>query len=466
MEKRTLKQIAEYVKGTVYGDPELQVSGVAIDSRKVQAGDLFVALVGESTDGHRFIQTALNNATSALVEKSWAEQNHQLLPKGRGLVAVDSPLIALQELAKGYREGFKLPVIGVTGSCGKTSTKDMIAVVLGERLSVHKTLGNFNNELGLPLTLLQLKAGHQVAVLEMGMRGQGEIKFLAELAKPEIGVITNIGTTHLELLGSQENIALAKGELMVALPSDGIAVLNGDDVWCRRLGKDLAIRTLYYGIDDASVDLRAYGITPQEGQGTSFMVAYKGMEKEFLLPVPGRHNVSNALAAIGVGLSLGLSLEECSQGLAKLEMTAMRLELCSGPGGITIINDTYNANPTSTQASLEVLAERAQESPKVAVLGSMFELGSSTEAGHKQVGAFAANNCGLSYLLTVGDLGRFIADGALGEGMEKDRVRSFDDTQSAVSYLKAHMPSGAWILVKGSRGMKMERVVEGLLESC
>ncbi len=464
MEKLTLKQIAQYVQGTVYGDSELQVSGVAIDSRKVQNGDLFVALAGERADGHAFVRAALEQGTAALVEQKWAEQNYRFLSSDRGLVGVNSPLASLQELARCYRERFAIPVIGVTGSCGKTSTKDMIAAVLAEHGQVLKTLGNFNNEIGLPLTLLQLQGTHQAAVVEMGMRARGEIELLARLARPVIGVLTNIGTTHLELLGSQENIALAKGELLAALPADGVAVLNGDDPWCRRLGQGLNCRVMYYGIEHQDLDLRAHRITPQGEQGTYFTLEYQRQEAGVLLPVPGRHNVSNALAAIGVGISLGLSVEACGRGLANLAMTGMRLEICSGPGGITIINDTYNANPDSTRASLEVLAERAPDAPKVAVLGSMFELGDSAEQGHKQVGAFAAGIRDLAYLLTVGDLGKFIAEGAVAQGMEKDRVYSFADTPPAVEFLHTRMPPGAWVLVKGSRGMKMERIVQGLME--
>ncbi len=461
----TLEQIAEYTEGKVYGRPGLQVSGVQIDSRKVGNGDMFVALKGQQSDGHFFVLDSLAKGTAALVEKKWAKANHVFLPAERGLVAVADPQRGLQQWASSYRDRFDIPVIGVTGSSGKTTTKDMIAAVLSNTLSVHKTAANFNNELGLPLTVLGIDSSHQAVVLEMGMRGIGEIEFLASIAKPTVGVITNIGTTHMELLGSQEKIAQAKGELLLALPADGTAVLNGDDPWCRRLGSKLACRIIYYSVNDLKADLAARDIKPMGDQATSFLVSYKGAEVEVSLPLPGRHNVANALAAIGVGLSLGLGLGVCALGLQNLQMTGMRLEICKGPRETRIINDTYNANPASTTASLEVLGERALNSPKVAVLGSMFELGAEEERGHKQVGAYAAGIGGLTYLITVGELGKFIAQGAREAGIDGEKIFSFTNTSEAVDFLNDNLPAGAWVLVKGSRGMKMERVVEGLLKA-
>ncbi len=458
----TLAEIAAYTGGSVYGQSGLEVAGVQIDSRRVKSGDLFAALKGEQTDGHNYVFKALTEGTAALVEKTWAESNQAFLPPGRALVAVSDPQAALQQLAKRYRQKFALPVIGVSGSSGKTTTKDMIAAVLAEKLVVHKTRGNFNNELGLPLTLLGLEAGHQAAVVEMGMRGLGEISFLASLAKPNVGVITNIGTTHMELLGSQENIARAKGELLQMLPADGTAVLNGDDPWCRRLGEGLICRVIYYSLNDPKADLTAQDVTPWGERGISFRASYLNQTAEVLLPLPGRHNAYNALAAIGAGLSLGLDLESCARGLRNLQLTGMRLEICPGLRGSRIIDDTYNANPASTRAALEVLAGQSAGLPKVAVLGSMFELGPEEENGHRMVGSFAAGIPGMAYLVTVGELARLIARGALEAGMEEQRVFSFADTAEASNFLRQSLPPDAWVLVKGSRGMKMERIVQEL----
>ncbi len=458
----TLEEIAAFTGGAVFGQAGLEVAGVQIDSRRVKAGDLFVALKGERADGHAYVFKALSEGTAALVEQTWAEANQAQLPPGRGLVAVPDPLTGLQELAGRYRRKFALPVIGVTGSSGKTTTKDMIAAVLAGTLSVHKTAGNFNNELGLPLTLLGLEAGHQAAVVEMGMRGLGEISFLASLAKPDVGVITNIGATHMELLGSQENIARAKGELLQALPPEGTAVLNGDDPWCRRLGEGLSCQVIYYSLNDPKADLTAQDITSWGEQGIWFLANYGSQRAEVLLPLPGRHNACNALAAIGAGLSLGLDLESCASGLRNLQLTGMRLAICSGMRQSRIIDDTYNANPASTRAALEVLAGQDAGSPKVAVLGSMFELGPEAENGHRMVGSFAAEIPGLACLVTVGELARLIARGAIEAGMEETQIFACDDTAQAVRFLEQSLPTGAWVLVKGSRGMKMERIVEAL----
>lgn len=463
MERITIEQIAAYTGGKIYGDPGLSVCGVQIDSRKLAQGDLFVALKGERTDGHAFVLNALLSGTAALVKDDWARENSQKLPAGCGLIGVANPLEALQRLAASYRRTFNIPVVGVTGSCGKTTTKDMIAAVLGESLHVHKTAANFNNELGLSLTLLQLESRHQAAVLEMGMRGLGEISFLTSLAQPSIGVITNIGTTHLELLGTQENIARAKGELLAALPDDGAAVLNADDEWCYRLGQDSKIKVIYYGLENSKADLMAENIKPWGEQGTSFTVRYNdGTEAEVQLPLPGRHNVSNALAAIGAGLALGLSLAACARGLKDLRLSAMRWEISDGPWGSRIINDTYNANPASTQAALQVLAERSGDTARIAVLGSMFELGADSEPGHKRVGAYAAQRAGLTYLVTVGELAKMIAEGAVEAGMAQENVHSFAETEEALRFVQAHPVQRAWVLVKGSRGMKMEQIVNGL----
>ncbi len=463
MEKITLEKIARYAEGQVYGRADLTIAGVQIDSRHVGKEDLFVALTGENVDGHAFVFAALDTCDAALVAREWAEANSPKLPAGKGLVVVEETLSALQNLAHRYRQRFHIPIIGVTGSSGKTTTKDMIASVLGAKFSVHKTKANFNNELGLPLSLLGIEPDHQAAVVEMGMRGLGEIGFLAELAEPTIGVITNVGETHLELLGSQANIASAKGELLRALPSDGIAILNGDDVWCRTLASELECSVLYYGLNDGVLDLVARSVTPMGEHGTRFTAVWLGQtEVEVLLPLPGRHNVANALAAMCVGLSLGMDLAACAKGLEEIQLTGMRLEICAGPWQSTIINDTYNANPDSTKASLQVLAESGLTSPKIAVLGSMLELGSATEPGHRQVGEFAATVPDLAYLITVGEFARFIALGAEQAGLPSDKIHAFMDTQQAVSWLENHPIQDAWILVKGSRGMEMERIVQAL----
>jgi UDP-N-acetylmuramoyl-tripeptide--D-alanyl-D-alanine ligase len=375
------------------------------------------------------------------------------------LLEVPDVLKALQDLAAWYRKQFSIPVIGITGSTGKTSTKDLLAAVLGPRYNTLKTSGNYNNELGVPLTLLQLTNKHQAAVVEMGMRGLGEIASLCQIAAPTLGVITNIGHTHQELLGTQDNIALAKGELLESLPADGWAVLNADDPWQVFLGQRCGVRAFYYGLQSATADIYATDLR-SESNGSRFKVHLPQTAGEVWLPVPGQHNVTNALAALGAGWLLGMQLEEMTEGLAKAQLSAMRLSINPGIEATTIINDAYNANPDSMLAALNVLSDTAG-SRRIAVLGEMYELGDYAETGHRLVGTAAAR-LGVSCLLAVGKLAEHIAQGAREAGMPKALVATVPDNQQAIRLLEAYLQPGDVVLVKGSRGMHMEEIVAAL----
>ena len=463
----TSENIAKIVEGTLQGDPDVVGQGCLLDSRRALGGEIFFALPGERADGHQFIRAAWDQGAGLAVaeKKRWAEMGQLTIPPGKAVVLVDSVLRALQKLASVYRGELGARVIGITGSNGKTTTKDMVASVLARRYRVHKNKENHNNELGLPLTILNAPVDTEVLVLEMGMRGLGEIKELCAIGHPETGVITNIGTTHIELLGTQENIAKAKWELIEALPLQGTAILNADDQWSADKGQAEQRTKLFYGIKGAYAepDISAQKIQPDGALGTSFEVCWGGERQPVFLPLPGEHNVLDALAAISVGIVHGVSLREACQGLLSLELSRMRLEMQPGLYQSILISDVYNANPISMQASLQVLRERGGDST-LAILGEMYELGAETIPGHQLVGKTAAE-LEITELVTVGKLAEEIAAGAKAAGMPAERLHVCATKEAAIQKAReclACMPPETWVLLKASRGMKLEEITTQL----
>ncbi len=429
-------------------------NSVCTDSRKVKEGDLFFALHGENHDGHDFAVKALGFGAKGLVLNRMVDG---LLPGKATVFLVKDTLKALQDLAAFNRRQSGVMLVAVTGSSGKTSTKDLIYSVLSAKFRAVKTQGNFNNEVGLPLTLLQLGEEHQVAVVEMGMRGFKEIDFLSQIALPNGAVITNIGEAHLELLGSVDNIARAKGELLEHVPETGFAVLHGDSPFIAREAKRCRGKVILYG-EKPEFDLCLKEVAAENG-GNRFTVAFRDRVEEFFLPLPGRHNIINSLAAIAVGHEYGMSYEEIKSGLAGANLTAMRLEILE-LNGVKIINDAYNANPDSTKAALQVLMEMGG-ARKIAILGDMLELGKMAETAHKKVGK-AAYEAGVDLLATVGELGSLIGTGAFEAGLPADRIYNYQTAKEAANGLKNVLKAGDVVLVKGSRGMRMEGFIETL----
>lgn len=450
-----LSDVIEAVRGElVQGSSNIEISGVSIDSRSIKPGDLFFAFPGERVDGHDFLEQVFDQGAAAAVI------SHQVNFQNRAaLIMVADPLTALQDLAYYYRRLYSIPVVAVTGSTGKTTTKDLIAGVLEQRFNVLKTSGNYNNEIGLPLTLLQLKHSHQVVVLEMAMRGPGQIAALCELSRPQAGVITNIGKTHLELLGSQEAIALAKGELLQALPSDGWAMLNAEDPWQVKLSEKVSGEVIFYGYSDHCT-ISASQVVLNNLAGVEFKLSTPAGQTPCFLPLPGAHNVTNALAAAAVGYRFGLTPQEIAAGLQSASLTEMRLEIKQGKDGVKIIDDSYNASPSSTIAALKLLAESGGERT-IAVLGDMYELGEETVDGHRQVGKEAVA-LQIDCLCTVGQLAREIAKGAINAGMDSDLIYVYQEKTEAVSFLRSYLQKGDVVLIKGSRGMKMEEIVAAI----
>ena len=454
MEPLSIKQIATAVAGEINSKENFKINNISTDTRQLKAGDLFIALIGDNFDAHDFVEQAFaKGAKIAIVEQG---RDYDL---DQPLIKVEDTTRALQDLAAYYLRQFSLPVIAVTGSTGKTTTKDLIAAVLEQKYKTLKTQGNFNNEIGLPLTLLKLDSSYQAVVLEMGMRGLGEIKRLTEIALPDIGVVTNVGKTHIELLGSVDNIAQAKAELIQSLGSSGAAVLNADDQRVANMKELTAAQIIQYGINH-SADLEGQQIKTLVDDRVSFELVSGTETIEITLPMPGEYNVYNALAAGAVGLELDLNLADIKAGLARASLTEKRNQIITTEQGIKIINDTYNANPTSVKAGLKTLDQIAS-GRKIAVLGDMLELGSVAKNEHYKLGAEIINQ-GIDYLITIGDLAEEIALGAKYEGIAKEKVFIFDDKVEAINKIKQLIKADDTILVKASRGMKLEEIVESL----
>lgn len=446
----TFSQVASYL-GLESSDMT-RITQVIIDSRVAKVGSLFFALPGSKTDGHKFVPQVLEQGGFAIVKKGYGA--HQ------GILEVDNPLLALQQLAQGHLKQIGLPVVAVTGSNGKTTTKDLVAQVLSKKFSVHKTEDNFNNEIGLPLTIMGLKQEHQIVVLEMGMRGLGEIQALTKIAPPNIGVITNVGPAHLELLGSLENIAEAKTELLHSLPPEGLGILNGDDCL---LGKHSykAPKVLFFGAGKHN-QLRASHIQVDQEGIASFVCHWQEEQALVRLAVPGKHNVYNSLAAIAVGLEYGISLTECIASLKQANVTKMRLEVKRSISGIKIIDDAYNASPASMGVALDTLKSIEDGRRKVAVLGDMFELGEFSEAAHFELGKSASKVCDL--LFCVGSYASIVKKGAEAGGLAADQIVTYTTVAELLSVLDDYVCKDDLVLVKASRGMALEQVIDVLLE--
>lgn len=463
----TVEMIIEQTGGLlIAGEPSAMVTGLVLDSRAVTPGCAFVAFTGESVDAHDFLGDVLETGARVLiVTRDSSELPDELFERavelGAAVVQVEDALAAVQDIAHAHRRRLRARVIGITGSTGKTTTKDLVAAVLGAKYDTVYTRGNMNNELGVPLTLLAADGSTEMIVVEMGMRGEGQIRQLCEIALPDVGLITNVGTSHVELLGSEDAIVRAKGELVESLPQEGCALLNGDDAKSVQIAARTHARVVTYGLGEAC-DVRAVDVELDDMSRAAFTVVSDEVQFRVKLAVPGRHNVYNALAAIAVGLNEGVEAEAMIDALASAEMTRMRMEILSTASGVVVLNDTYNANPTSMRAAVDTLAEMRCTSRRVAVLGDMGELGSLAELAHFRLGGYVAD-VHVDTLVTVGVLARRIADGALAAGMSVDDVRPCATVDEAGAVLDDLVEIGDLVLVKASRMMGLERLVEGIV---
>ena len=460
MEEISVQKVIGAVNGRLLaGDPVSTITGVGTDTRTIRPGDLFFALKGENADGHAYVSKAIEAGAGVVIS------DESSLPSGTNTIAikVEDPLWALGDLAKYYRSLFKVRVVGITGSVGKTTTKEMLTAILEQKWKVLKNKANYNNEIGLPLTLFELDRSHEVAVLEMAMRGLGEIQRLASIAKPEIGVITNIGISHIERLGSQGAIADAKAELLGELPPDGVAILNAEDGYFEVIKDKFSGKVVSFGSSKSADVIGARVKCLDEGQYRFVLLISGQGALEVTLPIMGHHNVYNALAAAAAANQLGLDLPAIRAGLQTVTPPDMRMEFTRTKGGLAVLNDAYNASPASVIAALRTLQALKGYDRKVAVLGDMLELGDYARKAHEDVGR-ALVESGVKKLIVVGKLAGSIADGAKAAGIPNNAVKSYETSAEAAKKIKSHLRAGDAVLVKGSRAVKMEAIVRALLD--
>src|SRR5438128_124818 len=451
MNRLSIFQIAEFAGAAISsGDSKLSIDKISTDSRALKRGELFVALHGENFDGHNFVESAAKaGAAGAIVDSSWKGK----VPENFALIRVKDTLQAYQKLAANYRKSLSLKVVAITGSNGKTSTKDFAASVLARRFQVTRTEGNFNNHIGLPRTILEATSEDEVAVWEIGMNHPGEIAALSKIAVPDAAIITNIGVAHIEFMGSREAIAMEKGALAEAVEPQGTVILNADDPFSEGIAARTRARVVFAGTTGGTV--RAIEIR-QSAEGSEFTIVEGAHRCRAQLPVAGSHMVQNALLAVAAGRAFGLSIEECAAGLAAAPLTKARLQI-KEIGGVQFLDDSYNANPDSMKAALRTLVELDADGKRIAVLGEMRELGEESERGHREVGETAAA-LKIDQLIAIGDVAAAIADAARHAGMRKTTV--VNSTSEAADLLRETAAPGDLILIKGSRAARTEEVIE------
>jgi len=458
----TVEQILQATQGRlIYGDPRQRFEGVGIDSRRMPNDHLFVAICGENHDGHTFIEQVVEQGVRGLViqEDTPVPLNHDhFRDRGAACVSVPHTTAALGALAAFQREKFRIPVVAITGSNGKTTTRQMTALVMARRYTTLSTQGNLNNEIGLPLTLFNLSPQHQAAVLELGMNHHGEISRLAAICRPTIGVITNVAPAHLEFLGSLEGVARAKGELLTHIDAQGTVVLNGDDPHVAALAARAHGSVCFFGTT-AKADVRAEAVR-QTARGVAFDLVLSDTRVALQLQTPGLFMVSNALAAAAAGYVAGLQVSEIKAGLEAFTEVKGRINVSTLPNGVQLIDDTYNANPASMAAAFQTLSALRGSAAGFIVLGDMLELGAHAAALHRQVGQMAARS-GVQRLYLFGPHAQDAAEGARSGDLAPEAI--FVGTKEDIGAdIIRHLQTGDWVLVKGSRGMAMETVVEAI----
>jgi len=463
--KNKLLQSLKIPHGTHQDFP---IPSFVIDSRSATQGAVFYAIEGERTDGHKYVENAFANcAAIAIISKELENQSipvldtrktdgrgNMIIPETPFCMLVDDSLRTLQKTAAFWREQLPIRVIGVTGSVGKSSTKELVSEVLSLKYHTFKNPGNYNNEIGLPLTILNMAQGYERLVLEMGFYYPGEISFLCEIAKPVIGVVTNVGTVHAERAGSQQTIAEGKAELVAALPQSptGTAILNFDDPLVRSMHTKTHANVIFYGLDHEA-DVWANEICSQGLKGLRFRLHHRDKSTTVEVPLLGRHSVQTVLRAVAVGIADGLTLHQITEGLA-YSNSQLRLVAVHTRSGALVLDDTYNATPESTIAALDLLSELSGQ--KIAVLGDMLELGQYEKIGHEQVGHRAAKT--VNHLVTVGTKSRTIAAAAKRNGLPATAITSVETAIDAAKILKYNLKSGDVVLIKGSHGLRMDRI--------
>jgi UDP-N-acetylmuramoyl-tripeptide--D-alanyl-D-alanine ligase len=446
----------------IRGSSQWLCRGLSIDTRTLRPGNLFVALKGERFDGHDYLTAAAERGASGFLirdDRLEKRETAVALP----LIAVRDTLQALGDIASAWRRRFTVPLVAITGSCGKTTTKEMLAAIVGSSRQALVTEGNLNNQIGLPLTLLRLQENHDVAIVEMGTNQPGEIARLAAIAAPDIGLITNIGPAHLEGLKSFDGVREEKGALFQIMNGRGTAILNHDDEAIGVLARRWQGSRITFGFS-AGADVTARKIAMETLAGVRFRLVIAGSEVSIRLAIPGRHNILNALAASSAAWALGMAKEEIASGLGAFRSVPGRMEILRLGNGAFMIMDAYNANPASMRESLATLRELGRKGRTIAILGDMLELGEQADQWHEETGAVLART-DVALVFFKGLLSRSMAAGALKEGFPKERISFFDDPAELITPLRAFLKKDDWILLKGSRKMKMEQAAERIIST-
>ena len=455
----TLEEVTKAVAGKLEGAPSVKARGYSIDSRTINPGELFFAIKGPHFDGHSFVTQVLEKkAAGAVVEESWATPT----PAPGPLIRVRSTTEALQQLARDVRRRWGMPIIGVTGSAGKTTTKEMISAVLSKKYTVLRTVGNFNNEYGLPLCLLRVERYQTIGVLEMGMSAKGEIRKLASIAEPNQGVVTNVNPVHLEFFKSVDEIAQAKAELVEGLcaPEPRIAYLNNDDQRVRAMGRAFTGTVVTYGVKSGAA-FKVQQIQDLGLDGTAFTVHHGRRETNFVLPLLGQHNVVNALAAIAVGVTNEVTWDDAREAIAEMKPEKMRGVVVKFREGFAVIDDSYNSNPKALSEMLRFMARLQGFERKIIVVGEMLELGTEGAELHRACGREAAKT-GAALIVGVQGLAKDFIDGARETGMDVTRLRFMRDALEVGAFLSRTVRKGDVVLLKGSRGVKLEQALNTL----
>lgn len=456
--KFTVQEIVEATEGVLLqGDSKKILTSISTDSRTLKKGDLFVCLSGPRFDGHQFIDEVLQRGALGILLKKERWEAARWEKASAVFIGVGDPLQAFGDLARAWRRRFRIPLVAITGSNGKTTTKDMAAAILGRRFKTLATEGNLNNLVGVPHMLFRLKEGHEAAVIEMGMNDFGEIARLARIAEPTVGLITNVALAHLEKLKTLEGVAKAKGELFEVLPPGSVALVNQDDPWIAKL--PTRGYRISFGIENnADVFCSRFELTEK---GIRFEVIFRGKKTLYFCPVFGKANVKNAVAAIAVGCALGVDPDAIARALKDFSGRAMRMERIPFKNGTVLYNDCYNANPSSTEVALETLADLKGEHPGLAILGEMLEMGDFAVEGHRRVGKAVGENK-IGYLIAVGPHAKDLVDAARRAGVKEECSAVFESQEEAHSLLAEWAPKARRILIKGSRGAQMEKITEYL----
>lgn len=457
------QDILDATGGTlIEGDPGKVFRGISIDSRTIKRGDLFIALRGERFDGHQFVKEAVaKGGEGVIVENISLDRKDALELEGKAVIAVGDTLRALGDIAHSWRGKHPIPLIAVAGSNGKTTTKEIIASLLGGTFRVLKNVGNRNNLVGLPLTVLDLCPEHTVAVVEMGMNQRGEIERMTQIANPDVGLVTNVSETHLEGIGTFEDLVKAKGELWDTMRPDGVIVVNQDDPHVVKCAGSYPGKRVTFGLEVPS-DVMAVNVRVQGGKGARCTLALGGEKVDVVLPMMGISSVYNALAGTAVASIFGVRLKEIKQRMEQFKPFPMRMEIIPLDNGATIINDAYNANPRSMELALKALSEVREAERRIAVLGDMLELGQFSDEAHARIGERVVS-LGVDLLFTLGPQASIIAKGARRAGLDESRVMASMDHRDLILRIREMIQGGDWILVKGSRSMSMEKIVFGLM---